>query len=83
MTFVQCWINVEDVGPALYKCYTNVFCLLGCHTFMADNITLKSNVMSSTEYPSKNTRHSASNEHLDLIKINTETFSEKNTQTLV
>ena len=24
--FVQC---VEDVGPALYKCYTNVSCLLG------------------------------------------------------
>ena len=26
ITFVQC---VEDVGPALYKCYTNVSCLLG------------------------------------------------------
>ena len=26
ITFVQCWINVEDVGPTLYKCYTNVFC---------------------------------------------------------
>ena len=26
ITFVQC---VEDVGPALYKCYTNVLCLLG------------------------------------------------------
>ena len=26
MTFVQCWTNVEDVGPALYKCYTNVLC---------------------------------------------------------
>ena len=22
--FVQCWNNVEDVGPTLYKCYTNV-----------------------------------------------------------
>ena len=21
--------NVFDVGPTLYKCYTNVFCLLG------------------------------------------------------
>ena len=30
MTFMQCWTNVEDVGPALYKCYTNVLCLLGC-----------------------------------------------------
>ena len=29
ITFVQCWSNVEDVGPALYKCYTNVLCLLG------------------------------------------------------
>ena len=27
--FIQCWINVEDVGPALYKCYANVLCLLG------------------------------------------------------
>ena len=25
----QCWSNVEDVGPTLYKCYTNVLCLLG------------------------------------------------------
>ena len=24
ITFVQCWINVEDVGPTLYKCYKNV-----------------------------------------------------------
>ena len=22
--FVQCWTNVEDVGPTLYKWYTNV-----------------------------------------------------------
>ena len=29
ITFVQCWTNVEDVGPTLYKCYTNVLCLLG------------------------------------------------------
>ena len=31
MTIVQCWINVEDVGPTLYNnyCYTNVLCLLG------------------------------------------------------
>ena len=29
ITFIQCWTNVEDVGPTLYKCYTNVFCLLG------------------------------------------------------
>ena len=29
--FVQCRPNVEDVGPTLYKCYTNVLCLLGLH----------------------------------------------------
>ena len=29
ITFVQCWTNVEDVGPTLYKFYTNVLCLLG------------------------------------------------------
>ena len=28
ITFVQCWANVFDVGPALYKCYTNVMCRL-------------------------------------------------------
>ena len=25
---MQCWVNVENVGPTLYKCYTNVSCLL-------------------------------------------------------
>ena len=29
ITIVQCWTNVEDVGPTLYKCYTHVLCLLG------------------------------------------------------
>ena len=31
ITFIQCWTNVEDVGPTLYKCYrpTTVLCLLG------------------------------------------------------
>ena len=28
-TFVQRWPNVFDVGRTLYKCYTNVLCLLG------------------------------------------------------
>ena len=28
ITFVQRWTNV-DVDPTLYKCYTNVLCLLG------------------------------------------------------
>ena len=29
ITFVKCWANVEDVGTTLYKCYTNVLCVLG------------------------------------------------------
>ena len=29
ITFMQCWTNVEDVGPTLHKCYPNVLCLLG------------------------------------------------------
>ena len=29
MTFVQRRPNVFDVGPTLYKCHTNVLCLLG------------------------------------------------------
>ena len=32
ITFVQRRPNVEDVGPTLYKCYANVFCLLGIDT---------------------------------------------------
>ena len=28
IAFVQCWSNVEDVGPTLYTCYRNVLCLL-------------------------------------------------------
>ena len=31
ITFVQRRPNVFDVGPTLYKCYTNVLCLLGRH----------------------------------------------------
>ena len=31
ITFVQCWSNVGDVGPTLYKCYTNVLCLMGSY----------------------------------------------------
>ena len=27
ITFVQRRANVFDVGPTLYKCYTNIFCL--------------------------------------------------------
>ena len=28
-TFVQCWTNVEDVVPTLYKWFANVLCLQG------------------------------------------------------
>ena len=28
ITFIQCWTNVFDVDPTLYKCYTNVLFLL-------------------------------------------------------
>ena len=30
ITFIQCWTNVEDVGPTLYKCYTNVCWVYRC-----------------------------------------------------
>ena len=33
ITFIQRRPNVFDVGPALYKCHTNVFCLLGSHVY--------------------------------------------------
>ena len=29
ITCVQCWTNVEDVGPTLYTCYANVLGVLG------------------------------------------------------
>ena len=41
ITFIQRLPNVIDVGPTLYKCYTNVSCLLGeypeCSTLLYDN----------------------------------------------
>ena len=42
ITFIQCWSNVEDVGPTLYKCYTNVLCLLGvkCEKNISVNLYL-------------------------------------------
>ena len=39
ITFVQCWTNVEDVGPALYKYYANVcVCRVHCyyHTIISN-----------------------------------------------
>ena len=39
ITFVQRRPNVFDVGPTLYKCYTNVLCLLRkAYTLRKDNI---------------------------------------------
>ena len=32
ITFAQRRLNVFDVGPTLYKCYTNVLCLLARKT---------------------------------------------------
>ena len=32
ITFIQCWSNVEDVRPTLYKCYTNVYCVTSLPT---------------------------------------------------
>ena len=29
ITFVQCWVNVEDVGPTLFKCNTNILFFSG------------------------------------------------------
>ena len=36
ITFIQRRPNVFDVGPTLYKCYTNVLCLLIPLTLVAD-----------------------------------------------
>ena len=43
ITFVQCWTNVEDDGPTLYKCYTHVLCLLGwaCSQILGVKVNLK------------------------------------------
>ena len=34
--FIQCWTSVFDAGPTLYKCYTNVFCLLGSGLYLTN-----------------------------------------------
>ena len=43
ITFVQCRTNVEDVGPTLYKCYTNVLCLLGAVYFHSFEVVHRCN----------------------------------------
>ena len=40
ITFVQSLPNVFDVGPTLYKCYTNVLYLLGYQHFNSASVTL-------------------------------------------
>ena len=45
IAFVQCWTKVDDVGPTLYKCYTNVLCLLGFHVNKHTLITQKNSLI--------------------------------------
>ena len=40
--FVQRRPNVFDVGPTLYKCYTNVFVFAGCVIFHVSTRKVKS-----------------------------------------
>ena len=40
--FMQCWTNVENVVPTLYKCYTNVLCLLGCRRTFSQTLYIYS-----------------------------------------
>ena len=40
--FMQCWTNVENVGPTLCKCYTNVLCLLGCRRTLPQTLYIYS-----------------------------------------
>ena len=42
ITFLQCWTNVENVGPSLYKCYRYVLCLLGWASMNLNNKDLGS-----------------------------------------
>ena len=41
ITFIQRRSNVLDVGPALYKCYTNVLFLLGVQWVMSDSLLIR------------------------------------------
>ena len=51
ITFIQCWTNVEDDRPTLYKCCANVLCYLGLyysqrmHNASAVRIICKQNYM--------------------------------------
>ena len=55
ITFVQRRPNVFDVGSTLYKCYTNLLCLLGGVLFM----TVTKRAAISTQLMSSKLAHSA------------------------
>ena len=44
ITFIQRWTNVGDVGPMLYKCFTNVSCLLGGRSTCNKMTNLEGNI---------------------------------------
>ena len=60
LTFVECWTNVADAGPTLYKCYTNVSCL-GLHS---PNIMF---ILDPGEFSMSNNRASITNTILSWI----------------
>ena len=56
ITFVQRWSSVEDIGPTLYKCYTNRLCLLRlCHIFSVESIL--SRLINKSEAITKQNKH--------------------------
>ena len=56
-TFVQFWTSVEAIGPTLYKCYTNVSCLLGC-LWISVQIKVDNESISNGELGRKETKES-------------------------
>ena len=44
LTFVQRRPNVFDIGPTLYKCYTNVLCVLGREALKFHNYGMSSDM---------------------------------------
>ena len=49
ITFVQCWPNVGDVGPTLYKCYTFI-ALLCVQLNWVDRLTLSNTSRKNRSY---------------------------------
>ena len=54
MTFVQRRLNVFDVGPTLYKCYTNILRLLGCVMFRKCFIIYNNMILEGVLTPAMN-----------------------------